>query len=235
MIKHYPTLAELAVAAADKIEALATQAIAEQGHFSVALAGGSTPRAIHQALAAKNLDWGSIQIFWGDERCVPPDHPESNYRMALETLLNHISIPPENIHPIQGDIDPAQAATEYEHQLRMFLGATPRFDLILLGMGDDGHTASLFPHTAAIHEQTRWVVGHYVEKLDTWRISLTPFVINQAAQVIFLVVGGTKAAILRQVLQGPYQPDTLPAQIVQPTNGGLLWLVDAAAGALLNV
>lgn len=234
MIRQYPTLVEVAEAAAETIATLATHAIAEQGRFSIALSGGNTTPPVYQRLAEKGLDWEQIYVFWADERCVPPDHADSNYLAVRETLLNHVPIPAENIYPMHGDIDPAQAAAEYEHHLRMFFGPTPRFDLIVLGMGSDGHTASLFPNTVAIHEATRWVIGHYIEKLDMWRITLTPIVINQAAHVLFLVAGEGKASVLQQVLDGAYQPDLLPSQIIQPTNGELLWLVDGAAGALLN-
>lgn len=234
MIKRYPTFAELADAAADTIAAIANRAIAERGRFSVALSGGNTTPPVYQQLAQRDIHWEQVYAFWADERCVPPDHPDSNYGAVHQTLLSQVPIPPENIYPMHGDIDPAQAAAEYEHQLRMFFGDVPRFDLIILGMGADGHTASLFPSTAAIHEATRWVIGHQIEKLDTWRMTLTPVVINQAAHVMFLVSGEGKAPALKQVLEGPYQPDVLPSQIVQPHDGELMWLIDAAAGALLN-
>jgi len=199
----------------------------------VALSGGSTPRATYTLLAsdefAARVDWPRVHVLWGDERCVPPDHPESNYRMARETLLDKIPIPAENVYRIRGELPPDQAATAYQAELEAILGTIGRFDLILLGMGEDGHTASLFPGTAAIHEQTRWVVAHYVDKLSAWRVTLTPVVINAAARVTFLVSGAGKAERLREVLDGPHQPDVLPAQIVRPTGGRLLWLADAAA------
>ncbi len=221
---------QVADAAADHVAAM----IADTGRFSLALAGGSTPRALYKILATKHIDWSHVHIFWGDERCVPPDHVDSNYRMAREAILGHIPIPSDNIHPMQGDIDPVQAAAEYEHGLRVFFGKDqpPRFDLILLGMGDDGHTASLFPGTAAIHEKNRWVVAHYVDKLETWRITLTPVVLNAAAQVMFLVMGAKKAERLKQVLSGVYQPDVLPSQIVKVKN--VLWIVDEAAASSLE-
>jgi 6-phosphogluconolactonase len=149
--------------------------------------------------------------------------------MAREVLLDKIPIPAENVHRIRGELPPDQAATAYQAELEAVLGAGGRFDLILLGMGEDGHTASLFPSMAALHEQTRWVVAHYVGKLSAWRVTLTPVAINAAAHVTFLVSGAGKAKRLREVLDGPHQPDVLPAQIVRPTDGRLLWLVDAAA------
>jgi len=241
-IEIYPDATHLARAAAEQFVALAGTAIAARGRFAVALAGGSTPRAMYALLAteefAPRVNWACVHLFWGDERCVPPDHAQSNYRMAGETLLDHVPLPKENIHRIRGEIEPAQAATEYERTLRAFFSApgapSPCFDLILLGMGADGHTASLFPGTAAIRERERWVVAHYVDRLSAWRITMSPVLINAAANVTFLVAGEGKAERLRQVLTGPYQPDTLPAQIVQPHSGRLRWLVDAAAASLLG-
>ncbi len=240
----------LAHAAADHFVSLAREAVANNGRFAVALAGGSTPRAAYMLLAgdefATRVDWSLVHVFWGDERCVPPDHADSNYRMAREALLEHVPLPAENVHRIRGELEPAQAAAEYESALRAFFSPSAedwqangethiaRFDLILLGMGDDGHTASLFPGTAAISEHKRWVMANFVEKLHTWRITLTPAVINAAANVTFVVSGSGKAERLRQVLTGPYQPDALPAQLVNPDRGRLRWLVDKAAAALLN-
>jgi 6-phosphogluconolactonase len=234
----YPDAASLARAAAGHFVTLSTAAIATRGRFVVALSGGSTPRATHALLAtgefAAGVDWPHVHVFWGDERCVPPDHPDSNYRMARETLLDRVPIPADNIHRIRGELDPDQAATTYQAELEAVLDADGQFDLILLGMGADGHTASLFPGTAALHEHTRWVVAHYVDKLSAWRITLTPVIINAAAHVTFIVAGSGKAGRLREILAGPYQPDVLPAQIVKPTNGRLLWLADAAAAVDLR-
>ncbi|MBU0495599.1 MAG: 6-phosphogluconolactonase [Chloroflexi bacterium] len=234
-----PDPAALARAVVEHVVARAQEAIADCGQCTVALAGGSTPRAAYALLAteefAGRVDWPRLHVFWGDERCVPPDHPDSNYRMARETLLDHVPIPAGNVHRIPGEQEPIEAAVAYESELRAFFavpseGGSPRFDLILLGLGDDGHTASLFPGTAAIHEPVRWVVAHRVDKLGAWRVTLTPIVINAGAQVTFVVSGAGKAERLHKVLAGPYQPDVLPAQIVQPTTGCLLWLIDAAAG-----
>ena len=243
----YPDATSLASAAAAHFVERAAAAIKTRGRFAVALSGGSTPRATYALLAdpefAHRIDWARIHVFWGDERCVPPDHLDSNYRVARETLLDHVPIPVKNVHRVRGEIDPERAAEEYERTLRDFFAARPgaaEFDLILLGMGSDGHTASLFPGTAAIWERTRWVVAHHVhrsggiDKLGAWRVTLTPVVINAAAQVTFLVAGENKAQRLREVLTGPFQADLLPAQIVQPADGRLLWLLDAAAAAHLE-
>ncbi len=236
-IKVYPDSQQLAQAAAELFVESADTAIRRQGRFSVALSGGSTPRAMHQILASDDfssrVDWTNVHVFWGDERTVPPDHPESNFRMAQETLFSQVPIPERNVHRILAERQPSQAADDYEQTLRDFFGDQPRLDLVFLGMGDDGHTASLFPHTAALDEKTCWVVANHVEKLDTWRITLTIGVINAAAKVAFLVSGGKKAARLHEVLRGLQQPHELPSQLIQPESGALLWLVDAPAAALL--
>ena len=239
----------LARAAAHYFVTLANEAIANRGRFAVALAGGSTPKATYKLLAtqefAERVDWSRVHIFWGDERCVPPEHPDSNYRMACEAWLDHVPLPAGNVYRIRGELEPAWGASEYEETLRTFFSPSAReeesegemaiacFDLILLGMGDDGHTASIFPGTTAIDEQTLWVMAHFVENLHAWRITLTPVTINAAADVIFVVSGSGKANRLRQVLTGPYRPNSLPAQIIKPDTGRLRWLVDSAAAAFL--
>ena len=232
-----PDLAALAQAAADRFVSIADRLIEINGRFTVALSGGSTPRALYAELIdRRSMDWSRVHVFWGDERCVPPDQPDSNYGQAWQLLLSKVKVPDANVHRIKGELDPAQAALEYEAELRRaFEPALPwprsfsRFDLILLGMGAEGHTASLFPGTAAIHEQARWVVAHYVEPLKANRITLTPPVLNQAAHVIFMVAGADKASALQAVLHGEYDPDRYPAQIVSPTDGQLTWLIDRAA------
>jgi 6-phosphogluconolactonase len=247
-IQTFADAASLARAAADQWVELAEASIAGHGQFSVALSGGSTPRALYSLLAAEEfaarVDWSRLHVFWGDERCVPPDHSESNYGMARQALLDHVPIPFSNIHRIPCEQEPRQAAAAYEQTLRdwfsggpagrrMGEGGLPRFDLVLLGMGEDGHTASLFPGAAALGERTRWVVAYQVITLGAWRVTLTPVVINSAANVTFLVSGANKAEKLRQVLTGLYRPDELPAQVVRPTRGRLVWLVDAAAASAL--
>ena len=227
----------LASQTAEEFSRLAKECVATQGRFTAALAGGSTPKAAYALLAGEGyrgqLPWEKIHVFWGDERHVPPDHAESNYRMAHEELLSKVEIPAANIHRIISENEAQQAADEYETTLRTFFGLAgselPRFDLILLGMGPDGHTASLFPGTAAVHEKTRLVAAPWVEKFNTFRITMTPAVLCNAAHVVFAGGGADKAETLRQVLHGDYQPDVYPSQVVKPTQGNLLWLVDEAA------
>ena len=232
--------AKLAQAAADYVVDCYREALGTYGDFAIALSGGSTPRTLFQLLAdsagAGAIDWSKVQVFWGDERTVPPDHPDSNYRMARETLFDHVPLPADNIHRIPAELPPEQAAQAYEATLRQFFESRVggRFDLILLGMGDDGHTASLFPHTAALDETERLVVANDVPQLNTRRITLTYPVINRAAHVMFLVSGASKTAVLKAVLEGPSRPHDLPSQRVQPVNGDLVWLVDQDAAAQLE-
>jgi 6-phosphogluconolactonase len=230
-------LDEAARVAAEQFVALAGPAIGRTGRFTVALSGGSTPRPLYARLAADHyrrlIDWPRVHFFWGDERCVPPDHPDSNFRAAEETLLARVPVAASNIHRMNGEGDSAEAAVNYEQELRGFFapapGALPRFDLILLGIGEDGHTASLFPGTAALDEAQRWVAAVYVEKLESHRLTLTLPVINAAAQVTFLVAGSAKGVVLRQILSRA-EVD-LPAARVRPAGGSLVWIIteDAAA------
>lgn len=238
-VEVYADNTALADAVAEQIITLAWSAITARGRFSIGLSGGSTPRALFEMLAqapyAPRLDWGRVHVFWGDERCVPPDHPDSNYRMAYEALLKHVPVPGENVYRMRGELDPAEAAGDYERVLRRFFGdQKPRFDLLLQGMGDDGHTASLFPGTMALRERNRWVIPNYVPKLDAWRITLTVTAINAARGVIFMVSGARKAQALHDVLEGPHQPDTLPSQFVAPADAQVAWMVDEAAASLLR-
>ena len=242
----FPSGAELAVAAAERFVTVAAAAIASTETFSVALSGGSTPRAMFTLLASpefsRRVEWGRVHVFWGDERCVPPDDEASNYRMACETLIDHVPLRPENVHRIRGEDPPAAAAERYERELRAAF-ATPtggprvlagsRFDLVLLGLGTNGHTASLFPHLSAVREQTRWTMAENVEVLQMWRITLTPPILNAAAEALFLVSGREKAAVLRRVLYGARESDDLPAQVIAPVDGRLRWFVDAAAASEL--
>lgn len=214
-----------------------TEAQRNQGLFSVALSGGSTPLPLYRQLAehgeGDRLDWKKIHFFWGDERAVSPDHPDSNYREAYQTLLKPRRVPDTNIHRIEGEFQPKIAAQKYEEDLLdWFAEIPPRFDLILLGLGSDGHTASIFPGTK-IHESS-WVNAVHVPELESWRITATPQLINAASRVLFLVVGGEKARALKAVLTGSYQPQTYPAQLVQPQNGELIWLIDRDAAAELG-
>ncbi len=239
-----PGADELMHAAAELWVATAVTAVGASGRFVVALSGGSTPQRLYRLLAtdpyASRVDWSRVDVFWGDERCVAPDDPASNYRMARETLLARVPIPAGNVHRIHGEDEPAAAATAYERELREIFATADgpprlvpgsRFDLVLLGMGADGHTASLFPGTTALREPARWVRAVSAAEGSTVRVTLTPAVINAAAEVVFLISGRAKAATLRRVREGPYQPDVLPAQIIAPRAGRLRWLADADAAA----
>lgn len=228
--------------AASRWLALAREAVAQRGRFRVALSGGSTPRALYERLAAPpykdGAPWAETHVFWGDERCVPPTHEDSNYRMAREALLAHVPLPEGNVHRPRAEIKPQDAAVYYEHDLRLAfeLGAVgfPRFDLIWLGMGSNGHTASLFPNNPALDEDVRLFVATHVPELDADRLTLTAPVINHAAQIIFLVVGEGKAETLRDVLEGQRDPARLPAQLISPDDGQVTWLLDEAAAHLLS-
>jgi 6-phosphogluconolactonase len=238
-IRVLPDPGALAQAAARHLIERAREAVDARGTFTIALSGGSTPRDLHLQLSSAPLkdetDWSRWHVFFGDERAVPPNDPQSNYRMAEETLLSRVPIPGQQIHRIHGELPPHEAATEYEQELDSFFAdEPPRLDVILLGMGDNGHTASLFPGLTAVHEQRRRSVAEYVDEVGMWRITLTPPVINLAREAIFLVAGTAKASMLRQVLEGPYAPDERPAQIVRPSPGEVLWLVDAAAAEKLS-
>ena len=242
-IQRVATSEALIQLAAHEIVQVVQDGVARNGRAAIALAGGSTPKGLYSSLASaewqSQIPWDKVHIFWGDERHVPPDHQDSNYRMAWETLLTHIPIPATHVHRIQGELKNASEAAEVYNQelkahFRLQEHEKPRFDVILLGMGPDGHTASLFPGTPAVQETKQCVVAPWVEKFDTYRITMTPPVLNEAANVIFLVAGADKAETLKFVLEAAYQPDLYPAQIVQPTQGRLLWLVDQAAGNFLS-
>lgn len=230
----------LSRAAADLIAHRAAAAVAASGRFSIALAGGSTPRPTYERLAGsayRDVPWRETLVFWGDERCVPPDQVDSNYRMARETLLDHVPVPPSNVYRMAGEEPPTEAAASYSAILRAVFDLTgdewPRFDLILLGLGEDGHTASLFPHTDVLFEQDELTAAPYVPRLSAHRLTLTPPVLNNAALIVFLVTGAAKADVLRRVLRGPYQPEELPAQLVRPTHGTCMWVVGEEAAAEL--
>lgn len=230
----YPDLSALIAGAAECVARSAAEAIAARGSFSIALSGGNTPRPVYQRLASAAVDWTRVHVFFGDERCVPPQDPRSNYHMAKVALLDHVAIPPENVHRMRGEDPPEKAAEAYAVELRNALGEGGRLDLVLLGLGHDGHTASLFPGLAAVTETRRAVMEAYVEFVGMWRLTLTPPIINAARLVVFLVSGDDKADVLRRVLQGPRQPVVLPAQAVRPAERPPLWLVDAAAAAKLD-
>ena len=235
--------ASLARRAAQYFVEMAGEAVAAQGSARIALSGGSTPRAVFAMLADPNepwrarMPWSEIELFWVDERAVPPEDAESNYRMKREALLDHVPLRPEQIHRIQGELEPEIAAARYESELRNSFrleGAeSPRFDLVALGLGEDGHTASIFPHTEAVHEIGRLVTANQVPQKNTWRITLTWPVINHARSVFFLVAGEEKASILREILMGERDPERLPSQLIRPASGILTLILDRAAAALL--
>jgi 6-phosphogluconolactonase len=238
-----PDLERASAEAAEHFAASVESAVAARGECGVALAGGSTPRRLYETLAREpyrgRIPWDRLQVFFGDERCVEPDDPRSNYRMAHEALLARASVPPDRVHRMPAerrDLD--AAAEEYERTLRRYLPEAPdgwpRFDWVLLGLGDNAHTASLFPGTPAVHEARRAVVSLYVPEVRANRMTVTPPVLNAAAAVVFLVAGEGKADAVRRVLEGPWDPDGAPAQVVRPAHGTVLWLVDAAAAARLS-
>ena len=236
-------LEELGQRAADLFVDLAAEAVRSQGRFSVALSGGETPKALHSRLGSpsyvRRVPWSQVYVFWGDERYVPQDHPDSNCRMARATLLDQVPIPGENIFPVPTEEKDAEsAAGRYQETVRTFFeldeGEQPRLDLMVMGMGEDGHTASLFPDTPALEDSSGVVVANPVRKLDSDRVTFTVSAINQAAFVVFLISGASKAPVLQEVLEGPYQPDRLPSQFVQPVSGKLLFLVDREAAARLR-
>jgi 6-phosphogluconolactonase len=234
------TAADLFHAAAEEFSRVGRQAIGAQGRFAVALSGGSTPKSLYSLLASSYADfpWARTYFFFGDERHVPPTDPESNYRMVNESLLSKVAIPAQNVFRVKAENpDAAAAAADYEAQLRKFFelkpSELPRFDLIFLGLGPDGHTASLFPDSEGLKETTKLVIANRVEKFKTHRISFTFPVLNNAGEVIFLVSGSDKAEMVREVLEGKPTPP-LPAQQVQPTNGRLLWMLDESAAAKLK-
>ena len=240
MIRIFDDLETLSQAAAEMFADLANRAIVSHGRCSVALSGGHTPRRMYGILAdapfRDQIQWQAIHVFWGDERCVPLDDPRSNAQMARQILLSHVPIPANHIHPIQGDLPAALAAFNYETELRdFFRDQTPIFDLILLGLGDNAHTASLFPHTPVLDEKERWVDEVYVAEQHIYRVTLTAPLINQAKEVIFLVSGADKANALQGVLEGAYQPHDLPAQLIRPNGVHPIWLVDKAASHKLAV
>jgi 6-phosphogluconolactonase len=244
-IRILPDGAAIARRAAQEFVQAAASAVREKGSFNVTLAGGSTPKALYSLLVddptlRSQVPWDKIHLFFGDERHVPPDHLDSNFRMATEAMISKAPLKPEQVTRIKGEYpDAEQAALEYEKALREYFrlkdGEYPRFDLVLAGMGNEGHTLSLFPGTKALHADGRVTVRNWVGKLYTERITLTAPAASNAEQVIFMVTGADKAPALKAVLEGPFEPEQLPAQLIQPKNGKLLWLVDTAAGAMLSI
>jgi 6-phosphogluconolactonase len=239
-IEIYPTPHDLVRGAAGRIASLLAECVQARGRAMIALSGGGTPRHVYRALASDSLQpgvpWENVHVFWGDERCVPPDHPESNFGMANETLLSRLKIPAGNIHRIMGEKNPQDAARRYDEELRRTFPVDglelPKFDVMLLGLGDDGHTASLFPGTPVI-EQQRWLaIAVRPNGQETARITLTFPVINNSRHVLFLVSGKGKSPILAEVLHG--SGTMLPAQLVSPVDGELRWLVDQDAASQIQ-
>ena len=243
-IQLFNHCSEIASYAAKEVARIAAEAASSRGVFSIALSGGSTPKMLYALMAEhpslrNSLPWDKMNVFFGDERHVGPGHADSNYQMAADSMLSKVPLRPEQIHRIKGEYpDAAQAAAEYEDVIRrqfsLQSGNFPRFDVVLLGMGNEGHTLSLFPGTKALHETQRIVASNWVGKLYTDRITLTAPAANAAANVIFMVTGSDKACALKAVLEGPQEPEQLPAQMIQPSNGSLYWLIDAAAASLLS-
>jgi 6-phosphogluconolactonase len=243
-IQVVPNADALCRTAAAEVVSSAEAAVREKGAFTVVLSGGSTPKSLYALLAddeswRARVPWEKAHFFWGDERHVPPDHPDNNYRMSHEAMLSKVPVPAAHIHRIKSEyVDAEQAAQEYEQALRTFFHLTaghyPRFDLVFLGLGPEAHTASLFPGTQALHEYQRLVVANWVGKFYADRITMTTPVLNNAALIVFLVSGEEKALPLKAVLRGRYEPSQLPAQLIQPRHGRLLWLVDQAAAHLLQ-
>jgi 6-phosphogluconolactonase len=244
-LQIFPDVSFLARSAAETFIQFAVDSIQDHGFFTVVLSGGSTPLSMYQVLASEpfseRVDWSKVHFFWGDERCVPPDHLDSNYFRASTNFLTLVPVPEGNIHRIKAELEPHQAAQLYEDEIQLFFSSfadeqyqkKASFDLVLLGLGEDGHTASLFPGTSVINEEVRWVQAVYVDSVGMWRITLTPPLINRANRVLFLVAGSSKSWSLQRVIYGAYQPDRFPAQLIKPDPGKILWLVDEAAAALV--
>jgi 6-phosphogluconolactonase len=239
-IRIFATHEELFAAAAAEFQAAANVAIQQNGRFTVALAGGSTPKGLYSLLASQqsSIAWQNIYFFFGDERHVPPDHPDSNYKMAYDSLLSKAPVPPDHIFRVKAEnSNPETAASDYEATLKQFFALKgeqiPRLDLVLLGMGPDGHTASLFPGSRALYERHHLVVANWVEKFQTYRITFTLPLLTTAANVTFLVTGADKAAAINAVFDEKSRPEDFPAKLVRPSEGKLLWLLDeAAAGSM---
>ncbi|MBI1343628.1 MAG: 6-phosphogluconolactonase [Terrimonas sp.] len=235
----YKDADELSSAAALWIAEYISETLKSQDRFTIALSGGSTPKKLHQQLAAvplkDKIDWGKIHFFWGDERAVPFDDERNNARMAFDTLLDQVPVNRDHIHIMRTDISPDAAAASYEELLHAYFDKESHsFDLVILGMGDDGHTLSLFPGYEVVQESERWALSFFLEEQDMYRITITAPVANLAAKIIFLVTGAGKAKALQQVLEGAYDPDTYPSQQIHPENGELIWFVDDAAAGLLT-
>jgi len=238
-IQIYPSKKELIIATTEKIIDTIEQSIQKHGLCNIALSGGNTPYDIYSLLAENSyrdsVDWSCVHLFWGDERMVSPDHPDSNYGMTRQTLLAHIAIPEDNVHRIRGEIAPEQASIEYTELLHdHFKKDSSHFDLILLGIGEDGHTASLFPGTDAVVENNQPVTAVFVPKFNTWRVTMTLPVLNAAREIIFLASGSSKSNIVQRILSIEQPTKDIPATLVNPENGMVHWMMDSDAAALIN-
>ncbi len=235
----YNNADDLSTAAAKWIADYIIATLKKKERFTIALSGGSTPQKLHTILAAppykESIDWSRVHFFWGDERAVPFEDNRNNAKMAYDTLLNHVAVNPDHIHVMRTDIDPQTSAREYEKILHQYFNhSATSFDLVLLGMGDDGHTLSLFPGTPVIHEETKQATAFFLKEQDMYRITLTAPIVNRAACVAFLVAGAGKANALKEVMDGDYRPDVYPSQVIEPVKGELHWFVDKAAAVLLQ-
>jgi 6-phosphogluconolactonase len=213
--------------------------LTKKDRFTFVLSGGSTPKQLYTLLAqspySENIPWEKLHFFWGDERAVPYEDSRNNAKMAYDELLNKVGVQSENIHVMRTDIGPEESASEYQKILEQYFdGEETTFDFVLLGMGDDGHTLSLFPGTPVIHEQNAWATAFFLTAQDMYRITLTAPVVNLAACVAFLAVGAGKAEVLQKVLEGDFEPDTYPSQVIKPVKGELHWFIDEAAASLLK-
>lgn len=230
---------ELSQAVAKWIAGNIADTLKKQDRYTIALSGGSTPKLLHKILAAPpykdQIEWSKLHVFWGDERAVPFEDDRNNAKMAYDTLLNLVPVPAAQIHVMRTDIGPVESAAEYEQILHGYFDKSPTsFDLVLLGMGDDGHTLSLFPGTAAVHEEKAWAIAYFLKTQDMYRITLTKTIVNKAARIAFLTTGTGKAHALKEVLEGAYNPDLYPSQEIKPLTGNLHWFVDEAAAAGLK-
>ncbi|HEY4290780.1 MAG TPA: 6-phosphogluconolactonase [Puia sp.] len=238
-LQVYKDAQELSQAAARWIVGLIAEIVKVRDRFTIALSGGSTPKLLHKILAAPpckdQIDWSKMHIFWGDERAVPFEDDRNNAKMAYDTLLNFVPVPASQIHVMRTDIGPEQSALEYEKILHQYFDTTSNtFDLVLLGMGDDGHTLSLFPGMPIVHEEKAWAKAFFLPAQDMYRITLTKTIVNKAAHIAFLTTGTGKAHALKEVQKGAYNPDLYPSQEIKPVNGELHWFVDEAAAAGLK-
>jgi len=238
-VRVFQDLEALSRAAAELFTTIAKRCVAARGRFTVALSGGATPRRLYTLLGStpyrENVEWKRAHVFWADERCVPGDHPESNFKLAVDAFLSSVSMPKENIHRIKGEEGPGRAAQDYEQEMRSFFGPAlfPVFDLIILGAGEDGHAASLFPGSASLHERTRLALPVYLEPPKLNRVTLTLPVLNHAAEVLFLASGRAKAGVVHAIIKNG-NPMRYPAGLVQPVRGSITWFIDRQAAGLLT-